>query len=174
MVILADQDLRRGESPLGGPQNAIMKQSVKCPGPSAGEHRVVLQGCVGERISVVREDMADCSGASHALPLVTTQDGKEVSLATAGHEPILYMKGGKEFESLEVGDGLPLGLRSDETYPEKSFDLDEGDLLLLYSDGAIDARSEKRERYGSNRLRESLFGYRVVVRTLHFLAVDAS
>jgi sigma-B regulation protein RsbU (phosphoserine phosphatase) len=91
-----------------------------------------------------------------ATCLVFSQNGKKVSLATAGHEPILYLKDGKNFESLEVGEGLPLGLRSNETYLEKSFDLEAGDLLLLYSDGAIDARSEERERYGSERLRKSL------------------
>jgi len=91
-----------------------------------------------------------------ACCLVFSQDGETVSLATAGHEPILYMRGGKEFESLEAGEGLPLGLRPDETYIEKSFDLEDGDLLLLYSDGAIDARSEERERFGSSRLKESL------------------
>ncbi len=90
-----------------------------------------------------------------ACCLVFSQDGKEVSLATAGHEPILYLKGGDIFEPLEAGDGLPLGLRASETYLEKSFSLEEGDLLLLYSDGAIDARSEERERYGSDRLKES-------------------
>jgi serine phosphatase RsbU (regulator of sigma subunit) len=91
-----------------------------------------------------------------ACCLVFSQDGKEVSLATAGHEPILYMKGGERFESLEIGEGLPLGLRANEVYLEKSFDLEEGDLLLLYSDGAIDARSEERERFGSDRLKVSL------------------
>ncbi len=91
-----------------------------------------------------------------ACCLIFSQNGEEVSLATAGHEPILYMKGGDTFENLEAGEGLPLGLRSEETYMEKSFSLEEGDLLLLYSDGAIDARSENRERYGSDRLKESL------------------
>jgi len=66
------------------------------------------------------------------------------------------LKKDKDFSSRDSGGGRPLGLRSEECYKEKSFSLEEGDLLLLYSDGAIDARSQEHERYGTDRLRESM------------------
>lgn len=91
-----------------------------------------------------------------ACCLVFTPDGRRVSVATAGHEPVLYVKKDRELTNLDGGGGLPLGLRAEESYQEKTFSLEGGDLILLYSDGAIDARSKSRERYGPERLRESL------------------
>lgn len=83
-------------------------------------------------------------------------DGREVTLASAGHEPTLLHREGHELQWLSEVGGLPLGLRGSEDYTEKTLTLDEGDILLLYSDGAIDARSEEKERYGNKRLLESV------------------
>lgn len=77
--------------------------------------------------------------------------------ANAGHEPLLLLRDGHVTTAAE-GD-LVLGVRPDETYREHALDLRPGDLLVLYTDGACDARNFAGEAFGRERLHESLRTY---------------
>lgn len=58
---------------------------------------------------------------------------REVTLCTAGHPPALIL-GGKEQRTVESGGAL-LGVFEGEPYEQTSFILEQGETLLLYSDG---------------------------------------
>ncbi|MDP6669355.1 MAG: SpoIIE family protein phosphatase, partial [Candidatus Krumholzibacteria bacterium] len=72
--------------------------------------------------------------------------------ASAGHEPVLFLRQGKKLQDLGDYGGLPLGIREREEYRDQPFRFEAGDWLLLYSDGATDMKSEDSDRYGSARL----------------------
>jgi sigma-B regulation protein RsbU (phosphoserine phosphatase) len=55
--------------------------------------------------------------------------------------------------SLEIG-GLPLGIVDDAIYRQVSRQLQSGDLVLLFSDGVVEAISSKREMFGFDRMHE--------------------
>jgi sigma-B regulation protein RsbU (phosphoserine phosphatase) len=55
-------------------------------------------------------------------------------------------------ETIDPG-GLPLGMFADAAYAAATVDLGPGDLLLLYSDGLVEARNPLGEEYGFDRLR---------------------
>jgi serine phosphatase RsbU (regulator of sigma subunit)/anti-anti-sigma regulatory factor len=63
--------------------------------------------------------------------------GHEVLLASAGHCPALHVHTDGNFELL-AQTGPPLGLCADAVYGERSVHLDDGDRLLLYTDGLLD------------------------------------
>jgi hypothetical protein len=74
--------------------------------------------------------------------------GGDVTVANAGHLPPWV--NGKE---MAMEGALPLGLVADAEYETLSFRLEDGDSLVLMSDGVVEARGEKdRELYGFGRL----------------------
>jgi sigma-B regulation protein RsbU (phosphoserine phosphatase) len=79
----------------------------------------------------------------------------------AGHPPPFHLGAGGDVSFLEAG-GLVLGPLADASY-ERGFVLVEpGDLLVLYTDGIIEARSRGgRDEYGVDRLVEVVRRYRL-------------
>ncbi|MEO5330914.1 MAG: SpoIIE family protein phosphatase [Magnetococcus sp. YQC-5] len=72
---------------------------------------------------------------------------KRVVLANAGHPPPLrYWHSQNRFQELK-GDGIPLGIISNLHCVNTTFILDEGEILLLYSDGAIESRLPKGDEF---------------------------
>ncbi len=70
-------------------------------------------------------------------------------LANAGHNyPIILNETAREVEL----DGLPLGIDRDCTFDEATTQLQPGDVLLLYTDGVVEATNERGELFGFERL----------------------
>src|SRR5919112_907314 len=74
--------------------------------------------------------------------------------ANAGHD-LPYLRRGNDAEQLRAR-GMPLGLMSGVTYEEGHSFLREGDGVLFYSDGLVEAHNQHREMFGSPRLRRLL------------------
>jgi serine phosphatase RsbU (regulator of sigma subunit) len=73
--------------------------------------------------------------------------------ANAGHDlPYLRRHYGEGAHELRAA-GLPLGLMPGMSYEEKEATLKEGDSVLFYSDGLVEAHDPKREMLGFPRLR---------------------
>ncbi|HYE78890.1 MAG TPA: SpoIIE family protein phosphatase [bacterium] len=72
-------------------------------------------------------------------------------LASAGHPPALHVgAGGCAYVEAT---GLPLGMFPDATYGVRELALEPGDRLLLYTDGAVEARDGSGRPFGRERLR---------------------
>ncbi len=81
---------------------------------------------------------------------------KCLQFSSAGHEPaIVYRKKNKNSELLEGAQGLPLGM-FEADYENGEVFLEEGDSLLLYTDGVKELRNKKREEFGAERLKVSM------------------
>jgi serine phosphatase RsbU (regulator of sigma subunit) len=66
-----------------------------------------------------------------------------MSYANAGHPPaIILTRGGKQ-QILLYRTGIPIGYSADSDYDERESMLSAGDVLLLYTDGIIDARKNQ-------------------------------
>lgn len=77
-------------------------------------------------------------------------------VAAGGYHPPLYYDGTEQrvFEQ-DLG-GLPLGIRPDTTYQSHQFSLKQGDMLLFFSDGVIEAQDDREVLYGEDRLEDLL------------------
>ena len=74
----------------------------------------------------------------------------------AGHNDCLLLRqAGGAIETLK-STGLPLGMLAGMPYEEKSFQLEAGDLLALYSDGVPEAYDEAENEWGDERLLDCL------------------
>jgi sigma-B regulation protein RsbU (phosphoserine phosphatase) len=74
-----------------------------------------------------------------------------VTYVNAGHNwPVLRRASGA-IERLEAG-GLPLGITSSVPYQFGTTTLATGDLLLIFTDGLVEAEDEKEREYGEDRM----------------------
>jgi sigma-B regulation protein RsbU (phosphoserine phosphatase) len=56
--------------------------------------------------------------------------------------------------------GIPLGLFPDSKYQERTIDMAEGDLVVLYTDGIVEMESPSHEEFGLKRLAAVVLGHR--------------
>ena len=78
---------------------------------------------------------------------------KRFRYASAGHNPPLLFRASRgKCDPLDA-DGLILGVLEDVEFAEKEDELAPGDLLLLYTDGIVEASNAEREMFGEPRLR---------------------
>jgi len=77
-----------------------------------------------------------------------------VEICNAGHCAPLYLHNGKV--SPIAATGLPVGMFCQEKYESSEFNLDQGDRLLLYTDGLSEARDLANLEYGDSRIHSVL------------------
>ena len=83
-------------------------------------------------------------------------ESKILTLANAAHHayPLLLRNG--EIQTLKTG-GMPLGMRAGIEYTEEQFKLASGDVLILMTDGIIEAQNSEEQLYAdSGRLEETI------------------
>lgn len=80
-------------------------------------------------------------------------DRQQLSYANAGHPPpLLFNRIQNKFMELDA-DGLIVGIKQDVFFEEKSMSLNEGDVILFYTDGLIEAENAKQEFFGLERVK---------------------
>ena len=80
--------------------------------------------------------------------------GNTVSYAGAAHPPLLRWHTRTHQATEFVENGLMLGPFSDSTYSTMTFPIEEGDRILLITDGIIEARHPSGNQFGMEGLRE--------------------
>jgi len=81
----------------------------------------------------------------------------EIIYTIAGHPPVLYYKNKKKQCNQLTNTGPLVGLFEDNEFENRELTLEEGDTLLLYTDGVTEAsagNTEELEMYGEDRLLE--------------------
>lgn len=81
---------------------------------------------------------------------------RTLRFSTAGHHPVwLYRPSKKTFYKL-VTEGPLLGIERGEHFYEDRCDVEKGDVVVMYTDGIIEAKSAKGEMFGMVRLKKSI------------------
>jgi sigma-B regulation protein RsbU (phosphoserine phosphatase) len=130
--------------------------------------RTIVRACAvpleraAERLSCANNMIVADSGSGTSGMFVTlffaSLNKKERSLvyANAGHNPpMLFRAAARGIESMDVT-GAALGMMADMEYEQRQVALESGDILLLYTDGIVEAMNGKGELYGQERLKSSL------------------
>ncbi|WP_192823344.1 PP2C family protein-serine/threonine phosphatase [Rufibacter sp. LB8] len=83
-----------------------------------------------------------------------------VSFARAGHCHTLYYNSMMEDTFYFQTEGLGLGIMRDASYAKRihrlHYDYNPGDVMVIYTDGIVEARSEDQDEYGEDRLKYML------------------
>jgi sigma-B regulation protein RsbU (phosphoserine phosphatase) len=77
---------------------------------------------------------------------------RRLCFASAGHPPpLLFQPARNVCTPLDAG-GLILGVNKNVTFEESVITLDQGDIILLYTDGLIEAENDQGEFFGIDRV----------------------
>jgi sigma-B regulation protein RsbU (phosphoserine phosphatase) len=77
---------------------------------------------------------------------------RRLDFVDCGHTPVIHFHGNTERCWRLKGRNLPLGFLEDEIYAEQSVVFHEKDILFFYSDGISEARDQKGNFFGEQRL----------------------
>jgi sigma-B regulation protein RsbU (phosphoserine phosphatase) len=86
---------------------------------------------------------------------VLDASNRTLAYTNAGHNPPLLMDKDGTARFIERG-GIPLGMFRDTRYYEYYQSIEQGQTLVLYTDGVTESMSEKGEEYGRPRLEETV------------------
>jgi phosphoserine phosphatase RsbU/P len=81
-------------------------------------------------------------------------ENKRLLYISAGHNPPLLLRGDGTIELLDRGGGLPLGAFETARYSESVIEFRSGDILVMYTDGVVEARDTHDEEFGMKRLED--------------------
>jgi serine phosphatase RsbU (regulator of sigma subunit)/PAS domain-containing protein len=130
----------------------VMRSTVRALALRERDPVVLLQG-VNE--ALLREGTPHAL-ATMALALVRADgDAWTIELVAGGHPPALVLRADGTVEETAAR-GRLLGMQRELDLRTSSERLARGDLLLLYTDGIIDARPLAGQTFGDERLREAL------------------
>jgi serine phosphatase RsbU (regulator of sigma subunit)/PAS domain-containing protein len=108
----------------------------------------------GVNAALLREAAPNSLATAACGVLRREGDGCAVTLSTAGHPPPLVLRAAGEVEVVDAP-GRMLGVAPAPDLASTTVRLAPGDLLLLYTDGVLDART-RRDTFGEERLRATL------------------
>lgn len=93
------------------------------------------------------------AGARFTTAFLAEWDGTRNTLSyiNAGHNPPMLKRASGLIDRLEAG-GLPLGIRAEGAYAQAQIGLSGGDLLIVFSDGIIEAENATEAEFGESRL----------------------
>jgi sigma-B regulation protein RsbU (phosphoserine phosphatase) len=114
-------------------------------------------GAILSRVNVRLHDDLGEEAAVFVTAAVVVLDGerRRCRVANAGHEtPLLCQR--RHVAALGGPPGLPLGIERNESYAVEEMRIHEGDRLLLYTDGLVQAEDEQKPGVGRRDLRHCL------------------
>lgn len=125
---------------------------------SSARFQFLTRATIGEALGVLNAEIAS-GGLGHRFItlVIVVLDPKthEITVANAGHPPPILRRA--DGTVVRVGDNVaatPLGVVPDQHYGMTSFTLNEGESVLLYSDGILDAMNAEERNYGPRRLQK--------------------
>lgn len=136
-----------------GMPGAILMASVRAALRAQAEHIYELDHIMDH----VNRGLAADTESSEFVTLfygVLDSRARRLTCSSAGHEPALLIRGGA-VTRLTVGGPL-LGVADEAEYQYEAVSLESGDALVVFSDGAFDAANFKGERFGRQRLIDSI------------------
>ncbi|VAX28729.1 Transcriptional regulator, Fis family [hydrothermal vent metagenome] len=87
-----------------------------------------------------------------AIFLLLDRTTNKLTISSAGHHPALLQSPGKDIESVGLSSGIPLGILPGQSYSSEEIQLQTGNQVLLYTDGATEPFNENKESFGLERM----------------------
>lgn len=127
--------------------NTLLKAAIK----QSESPRVILSYANSE----LCKNNKECYFVTIALYCIDLKTRKVV-YSNSGHEDSIIIKHNNEIVLKNEVRSAPLGLDEFSNYDEEEFELDEGDILFLYTDGVVEAINKDKELFGMDRLKNEL------------------
>ena len=103
------------------------------------------------RLNNLLEESVSASRYATFFYGILSLDERKITYTNAGHNPPIILKKNGFIEKLTTG-GIVLGYLANETYRQEDVSFNEGDLIVLYTDGITEAMNDDSEEFGEERL----------------------
>lgn len=103
---------------------------------------------INEVMSENNPDMTFCT------LFVATLDGTHLTFSNAGHNKPVLLSSTPSL--LQISSNIAVGIMADYPYTSETSTIQQGDSLLLYTDGVTEAKNKSRKLYGEQRMLEVL------------------
>jgi len=140
-----------GKGPAAALLAAMLQGMLAVEAPAGGGPAATLSR-VNRRLAARRIE----SRFATLVYAILSPDGTMV-YCNAGHNPPVLM-GGQSIARLTAG-GPIVGMFEDARFEEQAVRLGDGDTLVMFTDGVTEARSEREEEFGEDRLLAALAGH---------------
>ncbi len=111
-----------------------------------------------ERVNTMLSDDNDAMTFVTLLYGIYDPETKQFVYANGGHNLPVIVKPDSTTELLESTGGVALGVMKDFKYQESTVTLDPGSMIVLYTDGVVEAEKENKELFEIDRFCEILQG----------------
>ncbi|MEI7728556.1 MAG: SpoIIE family protein phosphatase [Verrucomicrobiota bacterium] len=119
---------------------------------------------VSEILSIANTALAEDVGPGRYVTLFLARiepQTRQMIFGSAGHPPCFLYNAQGEIKLAMKRTGMPLGMRSQTTYPPAPpVQLESGDLLVLLTDGVDEALSTREEFFGTARIHDYIRAHR--------------
>ncbi len=158
---------------LGDGRHGVVIGDVSGKGPSAAFYMAEVKGIMEALAKEVLSRKAMLVAANETLyknfdrktfisliyGIIDAKD-RRFTFCRAGHCPLFYINSNdeepKRLEPRGLGVGLDAGSIFEKTLEQMEIKLNDGDALMLYTDGVTEARNPKGDEFGEERLAEAL------------------
>ncbi|NTW11562.1 MAG: serine/threonine-protein phosphatase, partial [Chlorobiaceae bacterium] len=99
-------------------------------------------------------ELLDLSSFATMLFLRLDLESGKCAMVDCGHPPVLHFSASTGKCSMIKGENFPIGMAEEDDYREVPLTVEEGDLLVLYSDGISESGRNDNEMFGNQRIAE--------------------
>ena len=123
------------------------------------KNRTLLGGTPGEILSDVNNPLYTNNTSSYFvtvwMAIIDIETGKGISV-NAGHEHPVIRRANESYELLRYRHSLALAMVENVKFKERTFELNRGDRIFVYTDGVPEATNPDQKLYGTDRMLSSL------------------
>jgi sigma-B regulation protein RsbU (phosphoserine phosphatase) len=103
---------------------------------------------------LIIKEMASSSAAMFVTMFygIYDREAKMFRYSNAGHNPPLYVDRENSKIDLLTSHGCPIGIMEDQQYGDSEVKMKKGDIMVLYTDGVVEAMNNEKEMFGLGRL----------------------
>jgi phosphoserine phosphatase RsbU/P len=130
---------------------------------------VQLNPSPGEFMEKANTALSECLERNHFITTsyyILDTHHQSIKYSRAGHCPTMFYDQSEDKAEFLVCEGLGLGIVRSSNYRsyihESEIKYDPGDILVLYTDGIIEAKNKKGEEFGYDNLRLSLLKFKTL------------
>ncbi|MEN3015476.1 MAG: PP2C family protein-serine/threonine phosphatase [bacterium] len=135
-----------------GAKSAIYTAQAKFAAKSLFYSLEDFQMAVNQLNQILSSTVEDNTFITMLAVKLYKKDGKIFcEYVSAGHEPLIVIKKNRQVLTLSTRD-IPLCIDQHYQYSSSIYQIEEGDILFLYTDGVIDIKDEKGNSFGRERL----------------------
>ncbi|MGL5964751.1 MAG: GAF domain-containing SpoIIE family protein phosphatase [Fusobacteriaceae bacterium] len=82
---------------------------------------------------------------------------KILSYSNAGHNPMVVYRAASDSIELHAVKGVAIGFIKNYGYRQSELKLEKGDVVVLYTDGITEAENQRKELFGMDKLKETIY-----------------